>query len=58
MILKFQQVNFNNIHIVSVDTDYFFIPDENRETFEILKPIKQNVSITENTFILMVMMLS
>jgi homoserine O-acetyltransferase/O-succinyltransferase len=32
-----------NIHIVSVDTDYFFIPDENRETFELLKPIKQNV---------------
>ena len=32
-----------NIHIVSVDTDYFFIPDENRETFEILKSIKQNV---------------
>lgn len=32
-----------NIHIVSVDTDYFFIPDENRETFQILKPIKQNV---------------
>ncbi|GEC77619.1 alpha/beta fold hydrolase [Flavobacterium aquatile] len=32
-----------NIHIVSVDTDYFFIPDENRETFEILEPIKQNV---------------
>lgn len=32
-----------NIHIISVDTDYFFIPDENRETFEILKPIKQNV---------------
>lgn len=32
-----------NIHIVSVDTDYFFIPDENRETFEILKSVKQNV---------------
>ena len=32
-----------NIHIVSVDTDYFFIPDENREAFEILKPIKENV---------------
>ena len=32
-----------NIHIVSVDTDYFFIPDGNRETFEIVKPIKQNV---------------
>jgi len=32
-----------DIHIVSVDTDYFFIPDENRESFEILKTIKQNV---------------
>ena len=32
-----------NIHIIAVDTDYFFIPDENRETFEIVKPIKQNV---------------
>jgi homoserine O-acetyltransferase/O-succinyltransferase len=32
-----------NIHIVSVDTDYFFIADENRETFDVLKPIKQNV---------------
>ncbi|MFT7352131.1 MAG: homoserine O-acetyltransferase [Flavobacterium sp.] len=32
-----------NIHIVAVDSDYFFIPDENRETFEILKSIKQNV---------------
>jgi homoserine O-acetyltransferase len=32
-----------NIHVVAVDTDYFFIPDENRETVEILKPIKENV---------------
>ncbi|MES2748667.1 MAG: alpha/beta fold hydrolase [Bacteroidota bacterium] len=31
-----------NIHIVAVDTDYFFIPDENREAFEILKAVKQN----------------
>ena len=32
-----------DIHVVAVDTDYFFIPDENRETFEDLKPIKNNV---------------
>lgn len=32
-----------NIHIVSVDTDLFFIPDENRETYEQLKDIKSNV---------------
>lgn len=32
-----------NIHIVAVDTDYFFIPDENRETYNILKTIKENV---------------
>jgi len=32
-----------DIHIVAVDTDYFFIPDENRETVESLKPIKENV---------------
>lgn len=31
------------IHVVAVDTDYFFIPDENRETHQILKPIKENV---------------
>lgn len=32
-----------NIHIVAVDTDYFFTPDENRETYELLKTIKENV---------------
>lgn len=32
-----------NIHIVAVDTDYFFIPDENRETYKLLKPVKENV---------------
>jgi homoserine O-acetyltransferase len=33
----------SNIHVVAVDTDYFFIPDENRETHQILKSIKENV---------------
>lgn len=32
-----------SIHVVAVDTDYFFIPDENRETHQILKTIKENV---------------
>lgn len=32
-----------NIHVVAVDTDYFFIPDENRETVETLRTIKENV---------------
>jgi homoserine O-acetyltransferase/O-succinyltransferase len=32
-----------NIHIVSVDTDYFFIAEENRETYQNLKKIKENV---------------
>lgn len=32
-----------NIHVVAVDTDYFFIPDENRETVKTLKPTKENV---------------
>ena len=31
------------IHLVAVDTDYFFIPDENRETYQELKTIKENV---------------
>jgi homoserine O-acetyltransferase len=31
------------IHVVAVDTDYFFIPDENREMHQILKPIKENI---------------
>ena len=32
-----------NIHLISVDTDYFFTPDENRATFEMLQKIKKNV---------------
>lgn len=33
----------SNIHIVSVDTDYFFIADENRKTYQLLKRTKENV---------------
>ena len=33
----------SNIHIISVDTDLFFIPSENRETYEALFPTKENV---------------
>jgi homoserine O-acetyltransferase len=32
-----------NVHIVAVDTDYFFIADENRETYNELKSIRDNV---------------
>jgi homoserine O-acetyltransferase len=31
------------IHIVAVDTDYFFIPDENRKTHQELKTVKDDV---------------
>ncbi|GAW88466.1 homoserine O-acetyltransferase [Flavobacterium psychrophilum] len=33
----------SNIHIIAVDTDYFFTADENRETYQDLKKVKQNV---------------
>jgi homoserine O-acetyltransferase len=36
-----------NIHIVSVDTDYFFIADENRATYNQLKTVKENVFYNE-----------
>ncbi len=32
-----------NIHIVSVDTDYFFIADENRKDYQQAKMVKENV---------------
>ncbi len=35
------------IHIISVDTDYFFIANENQETYRQLKTIKQNVFYNE-----------
>jgi len=31
------------IHIIAVDTDYFFIPEENRETYKLLKAVGENV---------------
>lgn len=33
----------SNIHVVAVDSDYFFTADENRETHHQLKSIKKNV---------------
>lgn len=36
-----------NIHIVAVDTDYFFIANENRKDFEALKSVKDNVHYHE-----------
>ena len=35
------------IHIISVDSDYFFIANENQETYQNLKKIKQNVFYNE-----------
>ena len=32
-----------NIHLVAVDTDYFFVANENQETFNELKKVKENV---------------
>ena len=32
-----------SIHIVAVDSDYFFIADENRETHQQIKKVKENV---------------
>jgi homoserine O-acetyltransferase len=32
----------SNIHFIAVDTDYFFIPDENRISYQQLKPLKEN----------------
>ena len=32
-----------NIHLVTVDTDYFFVANENQETFNELKRVKENV---------------
>ncbi|WP_162126445.1 alpha/beta fold hydrolase [Flavobacterium phycosphaerae] len=32
-----------HIHVVAVDTDYFFIPEENRETHRQLQTVKENV---------------
>ena len=36
-----------NVHIVAVDTDYFFTADENRETYQQMKLVKENVFYNE-----------
>ncbi|MGL2965002.1 alpha/beta fold hydrolase [Flavobacterium sp. XGLA_31] len=32
-----------HIHVIAVDTDYFFIPEENRESHQQLQTVKENV---------------
>lgn len=36
-----------SIHLVTVDTDYFFIADENRKDYQALKEVKSNVYLHE-----------
>jgi len=36
-----------NIHIVAVNTDYFFVPNENRETYHQIQTIKDTVFYNE-----------
>lgn len=37
----------SNIHIISIDTDYFFVANEDRETYEKLKFLKENIQYHE-----------
>ena len=41
--ISFAKQTTTNIHLIAVDSDYFFTADENRETFEILKRVNPNV---------------
>ncbi|UUC46816.1 alpha/beta fold hydrolase [Flavobacterium cerinum] len=41
--LRFAKETDAAIHLVAVDSDYFFTADQNRETYEILKRVKNNV---------------
>ncbi len=41
--ITFAKQTTANIHLVAVDSDYFFTSDENRETYEILKRVNSNV---------------
>ncbi len=45
--LAFAKETSAEIHLISVDSDYFFTADENRETYEILKRVNPNVSYNE-----------
>lgn len=41
--LRFGKETNATIHLVAVDSDYFFTADQNRETYEILKRVNNNV---------------
>ncbi|MEW5676948.1 alpha/beta fold hydrolase [Flavobacterium enshiense] len=41
--LNFAKQTTTNIHLIAVDSDYFFTADENRETYEIMKRVNQSV---------------
>jgi len=45
--LAFAKETTAEIHLVAVNSDYFFTADENRETYEILKRVTQKVTYTE-----------
>jgi homoserine O-acetyltransferase/O-succinyltransferase len=36
-----------NIHIVGINSDLFFTVDENKETYELIKPLKSNIYFNE-----------
>ncbi|MCG2609924.1 alpha/beta fold hydrolase [Flavobacterium sp. SM15] len=45
--ISFAKQTSAKIHLIAVDSDYFFTADENRETYEILKRVNSNVSYYE-----------
>ena len=45
--ISFAKQTTANIHLIAVDSDYFFTAEENRETYEILKRVNPNVSYHE-----------
>lgn len=45
--ISFAKQTTANIHLIAIDSDYFFTADENRETYEILKRVNPNVSYHE-----------
>ncbi len=45
--LQFGKETTAHIHVVAVDSDYFFTADQNRETYEILKRVTTNVHYHE-----------
>lgn len=45
--ISFAKQTTANIHLIAVDSDYFFTADENRETYEILKRVNSKVTYHE-----------